>query len=226
MLNEAAACPESRLLQCAICLPPIVPASCEAPIPLSFSACRFADAHESSHGLAQYDPRLNPEHAIPQPRKTSIPPRISPSAPRMLRAINLHDQPATGANEVTDVLGNDDLTPKRNAELSVHERAPEHRFRRKHVGAHARGARFEKNLSFWGERATAQESLLGPAKRPGTGPFAQPLCQAPTAQSVNARAWRRGCALAEARPRPGPRRRAHEHASIDARAPMRAEERT
>ncbi len=176
--------------------------------------------------LPQQHPRLNPQHPVPQPCKASIPLGISASPPPMLRAINLNDEPATGANKVTDVPGDDDLTPKRNAELAVHDRVPKHRFRRRHVSAHTCGARFEKSLSFCGERASAQESLLGPAKRPGAGPFAQSLCQAPTVQRLQLRAWRRGCAPAEARPRPGPRWRAHECASIDDRASTRAEGRS
>jgi hypothetical protein len=131
---------------------------------------------------------------------------VSAAPLSVVRAIDLDDELAASADEITDVACERHLATKRHAQLAIDERAPEELLRRRRLRAHGDCARGEKSFTLWKDDTCTQSSLLSPAKRPGSATLAQALCQAPTIKRAQRQAWRRACALGVARPRPGLRR--------------------
>jgi hypothetical protein len=100
-----------------------------------------------------------------------------------------------------------------------HRCSPEQAFWWGAISAHAGSASGEKSLALRGNRASAQECLLSPAKRPAAAPHRAASVPAPhRMERALPGLARRVRALGEGRPRPGLRRRAHERRAIEASA--------
>ena len=85
-------------------------------------------AHEryGRFGIPKYQLSIDAHHAIPEPPKRLIPPRVITARVPVSASIHFHDQPQGWAIEVSDVPpGKDDLAAKGNAELTARERNPE-----------------------------------------------------------------------------------------------------
>lgn len=127
------------------------------------------------------------------------------------------DEPSAGADEVTDVTCQRHLTTEGDAQLAIHERRPEQAFWRRCISPHAGSARSEEHLALTGNGASAQESLLRPAKRPAAATAGAASVPAPhRSRRPMPGLARRVRAAGVGRPRPGLRRRAHRQLAIDA----------
>ena len=115
--------------------------------------------------------RVNSQHGVPEPTKLLIAARIRARTPRVIAAIDFHDEPSGRRQEIRDELvANDDLPPKRDAELAPTNEVLERRFRRCELKAHlARACSEERAIAV---RVTTEHGdLLLPAERPGFAPL-------------------------------------------------------
>ncbi len=205
----------------------------------AFMACLWSEsqANHSQHRrqLPHHQLSSHPDHPVAEPLQLSVPPRVSPRAASVIPAVHLYDEPDTGRAEVDDVLADDDLPPKRDAQTAAAELSPEQRLRGGGSDSHGAGARSEELST-----STAHRNLRGPGKGPdhaasGAGSVTRPsplaqICRliftlasgsfAGAAQNV--RHWRgpalspgRGPSVAAATPRLASRpRAAHQPASF------------
>ncbi len=109
--------------------------------------------------------RGHPDHPVAEPPQLPIPPHVSPRAAGVIPAVHFHDEPDTGRAEVDDVLADDDLPPKRDAETAAAELSPEQRLRRGGSQPHGAGARSEELST-----STAHRNLRGPGEGPDRAP--------------------------------------------------------
>jgi hypothetical protein len=85
--------------------------------------------HERDGDQRLLDDKLmrKPQDAKPQATKASITPGVWSGTLYVIAAIYFDDEPDAGSEEVSDVVANDDLTPKLNAKLFTTEMQPEQR---------------------------------------------------------------------------------------------------
>ena len=125
---------------------------------------RADDAQDRRH-IPQHRLSRHPDHPVTELRQHPVPPRVGPRAPGVIPPIHFHDQPDAGRAEVDDVLADDDLTPKRNAQTAAAELSPEERLRGCRSEPRGAGARSEQLST-----STAHENLRGPGKGPDHAP--------------------------------------------------------
>src|SRR5688500_275828 len=134
----------------------------------------------------------------------------------MVRAIDFDDEPLGSADEVTDVACERDLTPEGHSQLAIDERSPEQALWWRAISAHGGSASSEKSVTLRGNVASAQESLLSPAKRRAAAHRRAAAVPAPHRMSRALPGLaRRVRALSVGRPRPRLGRREPEHRAIE-----------
>lgn len=82
----------------------------------------------------------------------------------MVSTVDLDDELVAGADEISDVACERDLTAEGDAQLAVDESCPEEALRRRRLGAHGGGASSEKSGTLFRNVASTQESLRAPVK--------------------------------------------------------------
>ncbi len=81
----------------------------------------------ASHDLSDIAPhrfRLNPQHAITEPSRHAVPPRIRRTAPFMRPIIHFNYKPGCWCEEIQDVPVSGHLATKSDAELLTGNSAP------------------------------------------------------------------------------------------------------
>jgi hypothetical protein len=110
----------------------------------SCSDKRLADLPHHFRQPGEDELGIEPKHPIPQAPEPPLAPSISASPERVVAAIDLDDQFCLGRDEVNDVLPEDCLPAKRNAESFCTERCPEPALRSSGRNAHLLSPRREK----------------------------------------------------------------------------------
>ena len=89
------------------------------------------NANELEHSFMLLHDRFiaDPEDPKTQALKVPVPTGVRGNPVGVIPAVHFHDEPDRRGNEVSDVTTNDNLAPKRHAQLGAGQRLPEPRLR-------------------------------------------------------------------------------------------------
>ncbi len=112
---------------------------------------------------AQHERGGQPQHPPPFTPQHPVPPRVRAGAVRMIAAVNFHNETCSRRSEVrNEAPSNDNLTPKRHAELPRGEQTPKRRLRRRGRAAHDASAFFELTTTSEAGNRLLHDNLRAP----------------------------------------------------------------